>query len=303
MRKSRLSSEWEVSRNRSYSELSAENSTKSFALLHLYELGEVSGFSDSVFRNYFEHYDLHKYFVGAVNCCFVSFLCTVVLKTSVLSSCHHLQLNAGFYEPSLFSCKIPWNSFLLEKLVVTWLKECGTRINVTFFIRTGGWAVSCDSKSPSFRIYHRSPACFFLKSLRASCPATLILFSLVTVLIFSEYYRLWRSVLRHFLQRPSPIKLYRSTQVFLNNGLLLVWLTWTRSSDMWQSHMNLASIVSSRQDCLYDERHPDVNGMRNREFNTTVPIASITDAPHPNRYKFANFFVVLLSHSNSFILL
>jgi hypothetical protein len=52
--------------------------------------------------------------------------------------------------------------------------------------------------------------------------------------------------------------------------------------------------------CLYDERHSDVIGMKDRAFNTTILIALITDASLMNGEKFANFFVVLLSHSDKF---
>jgi hypothetical protein len=58
-----------------------------------------------------------------------------------------------------------------------------------------------------------------------------------------------------------------------------------------------------KRDCLYDERHSDVSGMKNRAFNITVLIALITDATRMNGQKFANFFVVLLSHSDSYVII
>jgi hypothetical protein len=58
-----------------------------------------------------------------------------------------------------------------------------------------------------------------------------------------------------------------------------------------------------KTDCLYDECHSDVSGMKNWVFNTTILITLITNASRMNEQKFANFFVVLLSHSDSFIML
>jgi hypothetical protein len=58
-----------------------------------------------------------------------------------------------------------------------------------------------------------------------------------------------------------------------------------------------------KTDCLYDERHSDASGMKNRVFTIIILIALITDAARMNGQKFANFFVVPLSHYDSFIML